>query len=68
MSQDTLEKIFGVVGTVLIVVFVLGLAQSISAGAAGFWGGLPFWVICLAVLVLVIYDLWDSCFRNKPSD
>ena len=68
MSQDTLEKIFGVVGTVLIVVFVLGLAQSISAGAAGFWGGLPFWVICLAVLVLVIYDLWDSCFRNNSSN
>ncbi len=68
MSQDNLEKFFGVIGTILIVIFVLGLAQSISAGAAGFWGGLPFWVICLAVLVLVLYDLWDSCFRNKPSD
>tara|TARA_B100000315_G_scaffold258433_1_gene310513 strand:- start:6458 stop:6664 length:207 start_codon:yes stop_codon:yes gene_type:complete len=68
MSQDTLEKIFGVIGTALITVFVLGLAQSISAGAAGFWGGLPFWVICLAVLVLVLYDLWDSCFRNKSSN
>jgi sterol desaturase/sphingolipid hydroxylase (fatty acid hydroxylase superfamily) len=68
MSQDTLEKIFGVIGTALITIFVLGLAASISAGAAGFWGGLPFWVICIAVLVLVFYDLWDSCFRKKSSN
>ena len=68
MSQDTFEKIFGVIGTALITIFVLGLAASISAGAAGFWGGLPFWVICIAVLVLVFYDLWDSCFRKKSSN
>ena len=68
MSQDKLDRIFGMIGTALIVVFVLGLAQSISAGAAGFWGGLPFWVICLAVLVLVFYDLWDTCFRKKSSN
>ncbi len=65
MSQATLEKIFGLIGVLLITVFVLGLAQSISAGAAGFWGGLPFWVICIAVLALVCYDFWDSCFRKK---
>ena len=65
MSQGTLEKIFGLIGTSLITVFVLGLAESISSGAAGFWGGLPFWVICIAVLVLVFYDYWDSCFRRK---
>jgi Na+/melibiose symporter-like transporter len=68
MSQDTFEKIFGVIGTALITIFVLGLAASISAGAAGFWGGLPFWVICIAVLTLVLYDLWDSCFRKKSSN
>ncbi|MFP6710422.1 MAG: hypothetical protein VB913_01840 [Rhodospirillales bacterium] len=68
MSQDTFEKIFGVIGTTLITIFVLGLAASISAGAAGFWGGLPFWVICIAVLTLVLYDLWDSCFRKKSSN
>lgn len=68
MSQDTLEKFFGVIGTALISIFVLGLAASISAGAAGFWGGLPFWVICIAVLTLVLYDLWDSCFRKKSSN
>ena len=68
MSAAILEKIFGLIGVTLITVFVLGLAQSISAGAAGFWGGFPFWVICFAVLVLVVYDFWDTCFRKKPSD
>ena len=65
MSSATIEKISGLVGAFLISTFVLGLAESISAGAAGFWGGLPFWVICLTVLPLVFYDLWDTCFRKK---
>ncbi len=65
MSADTLEKIFGLIGVSLVAVFVLGLAQSISAGAAGFWGGFPFWVICFAVLVLVVYDFWETCLRKK---
>ena len=65
MSAATIKNISGVIGTALIAVFVLGLAQSISSGFAGFWGGLPFWVICLFVLTLVLYDLWDSCFREK---
>ncbi len=65
MSAAVLEKIFGLIGVSLITVFVLGLAESISSGAAGFWGGLPFWVICFAVLVLVVYDFWDTCLRKK---
>ncbi len=65
MSKAILEKIFGIFGAFLISGFVLGLAESISSGAAGFWGGLPFWVICLTVLPLVFYDLWDTCFRRK---
>ena len=65
MSAANLEKVFGLIGTLLVTVFVLGLAESISSGAAGFWGGLPFWVICFAVLTLVFYDLWNSCFRKK---
>ena len=65
MSAATLEKIFGLIGVSLVAAFVLGLAESISSGAAGFWGGLPFWVICLAVLVLVVYDYWDTCLRKK---
>ncbi len=65
MSAASLEKIFGLIGTLLIAAFVLGLAESISSGAAGFWGGLPFWVICFAVLILVFYDYWDTCLRKK---
>tara|TARA_B100000315_G_C14249568_1_gene439099 strand:- start:238 stop:435 length:198 start_codon:yes stop_codon:yes gene_type:complete len=65
MSADNLEKIFGFIGVILVTGFVLGLAESISSGAAGFWGGFPFWVICLAVLVLVVYDYWHTCLRQK---
>ena len=65
MSQDIIEKISGIIGVILIAGFVLGLAESISSGAAGFWGGFPFWVICLSVLVLVVYDFWDTCLRKK---
>ncbi|MDP7242562.1 MAG: hypothetical protein QF639_07340 [Rhodospirillales bacterium] len=65
MSANSLEKIFGLIGVILVTGFVLGLAESISSGAAGFWGGLPFWIICFAVLVLVVYDFWDTCLRKK---
>ena len=65
MSPDNLEKVFGFIGVILVAGFVLGLAESISSGAAGFWGGFPFWVICFAVLVLVVYDFWDTCMRKK---
>jgi len=65
MSPDTIGKISGLIGSIVVAGFVLGLAESISAGAAGFWGGLPFWVICICVLGLVAYDLWTSCFRKK---
>ncbi len=65
MSQDTIEKISAVIGIILVASFVLGLAESISSGAAGFWGGLPFWVICFGVLGLIFYDFWDSCLRKK---
>ena len=68
MSAAAFEKLFGLIGTLLVAVFVLGLAESISSGAAGFWGGLPFWIICIGVLALVVYDLWNTCLRKKPSD
>jgi Na+/melibiose symporter-like transporter len=68
MSRNYLEITFGVIGTSLITVFVLGLAESISAGAAGFWGGLPFWVICIVCLALVFYNFWESCLRKKSSN
>lgn len=65
MSHGIVEKIFGFIGSILVTGFVLGLAESISSGAAGFWGGLPFWIICLIILPLVFYDFWDTCLRKK---
>jgi len=65
MNKTLDEKISGLLGSFIVTIFVLGLAESISSGAAGFWGGLPFWIICLSVLPLIFYDFWDSCFRKK---
>jgi len=65
MIQALVEKISGLIGLLLFAVFILGLAESISSGAAGFWGGFPFWVICFTILPLLIYDFWDSCLRKK---
>ena len=65
MSAATIEKICGFIGAFLVAGFVIGLAESISSGAAGFWGGLPFWVIIIFVLALVFYDFWDLCLRKK---
>ena len=59
------QLILGLIATALVVVFVLGLAHSISTGFAGFWGGLPFWVISLGVLSLAAYDFWDECVRRR---
>ena len=67
MSLATLEKIFGLIGTLLVSAFVLGLAESISSGAAGVWGGVPFWIICIGVLPLVFYDFWDTCIRQNKG-
>ena len=50
------EMITIVLGLVLLGIFVIGLAWSISTGLAVFWRGLPFWFILLLVLYLLIYD------------
>ena len=65
MIQALVEKISGLLGLLIFAIFILGLAESISSGAAGFWGGFPFWVICFTILPLVFYDFWDSCLRKK---
>lgn len=65
MARRHIEIISGAIGCTLLMVFVVGLADSISSGAAGFWGGLPFWIIVAISLILVWYDFWDSCVRKK---
>ena len=54
------EEITIVLGIVLVGVFVIGLAWSISTGLAGFWRGLPFWIIVIFCLSLLIYDSLQS--------
>jgi len=49
------EKLIIISSVVIFVTFVVGLAWSISTGLAGFWRGLPFWIIVLFVLFLLIY-------------
>ncbi len=50
------EKFTIFLGIALVTIFVIGLAWSISTGLAGFWKGLPFWVIVIFCLYLLIID------------
>ena len=54
------EKITILLEIALLGIFVLGLAWSISTGLAGFWKGLPFWIIVIFCLSLLIYDSLKS--------
>jgi len=65
MNARYVKLIAGLIASLTLATFVLGLAYSISTGAAGFWGGLPFWVITLSVLSMVFYDFWDECIRKN---
>ena len=58
------EKITIFLGIVLVSIFVLGLAWSISTGLAGFWKGLPFWIIVIFSLYLLIVDSLNSINKN----
>ena len=50
------EKLTVILGIALVSIFVIGLAWSISTGLAGFWRGLPFWIIVIFCLCLLIID------------
>ena len=50
------EKITILVGILLVAIFLIGLAWSISTGLAGFYKGVPFWIIVIFCLGLLIYD------------
>ena len=58
------EKITIIIGVTLVSVFVIGLAWSISTGLAGFWRGLPFWVIVIFSLYILIVDSINSINKN----
>ena len=60
------EKFTIFLGIILVVIFLFGLAWSISTGLAGFWKGLPFWIIVIFCLYLLIYDSYKS-IKNKKD-
>lgn len=62
MLDSTTQKILGLIATLLIGIFVFALAGSISSGFAGFYGGLPFWIIVLFVMGLALYDFIEESF------
>ena len=54
------EKLTILIGVLLVAIFLIGLAWSISTGLAGFYKGLPFWIIVIFCLGLLIYDSLKS--------
>ena len=65
MISRTAKLIVGLIATAIMITFIVGLAHSISTGFAGFWGGLPFWIISVAVLLMAVYNYWEECVRKK---
>ncbi len=65
MKTNKVKLVTGLMGFATLATFILGLAYSISTGFAGFWGGMPFWVISVFVLSLAAYDFWDECIRKN---
>ncbi len=58
------EKFIIFLGIGLVGIFLFGLAWSISTGLAGFWKGLPFWIIVIFCLYLLIVDSLNSINKN----
>ena len=54
------EKLTILIGILLVAVFLVGLAWSISTGLAGFYKGLPFWFIVIFCLGLLLYDSFKA--------
>lgn len=61
MDNMTLRFV-GLIATALIGIFIFALASSISSGFAGFYGGLPFWLIVLFVMSFAVYDYVEEAF------
>ena len=68
MIPRAAKIIVGLIATAIMITFIVGLAHSISTGFAGFWGGLPFWVISVSVLSMAVYNFWEECVRKKKDN
>lgn len=63
MSRTT-TIIVALIGTGLMMTFVIGLSHSISTGFAGFTGGLPFMIIAILVIGMALYDFWEETIKK----
>ena len=62
--MKTSEKIAIIIGAALFVVFVTGLAWSISVGLAGFVRSIPFWIIVIFCISLLFYDSYKAIVKK----
>ena len=67
MVSRKVNIIAGIIALVILATFTIGLSHSVSTGFAGFMGGLPFAIIVGFVLLLALYDFYDSCIRQKKE-
>ncbi len=67
MVSRRVNIIAGIIALVILATFTIGLSHSVSTGFAGFMGGLPFAIIVGFVLLLALYDFYDSCIRQKKE-
>ena len=58
------EKIAIIIGAALFVIFVTGLAWSISTGLAGFERSIPFWIIVIFCISLLFYDSYKAIVKK----
>ena len=65
MLSPMIKMLTAGIATALVMVFVFGLAESITSGFAGFWDGLPFLVIALCVMAMAVWDFYDETVRKK---
>ena len=67
MVSRKVNIICGFIALAILATFTLGLSKSISSGFAGFKGGLPFAIIVGFVLILALYDFYDTAIRKSKS-
>ncbi len=67
MVSRRVNIIMGLIALAILATFTIGLSRSIIQGFAGFEGGLPFAIIVAFVLLLALYDYFDTAIR-QPKD
>jgi len=70
MVSRTVAIITGLIALGMVGIFTIGLAHSISIGFAGFWGlggGIVFGGIVGVVLLMALYDFYDTAVRKRRS-